>query len=81
MNIPGFDAADLQLAISKLNTLPKGEQIEFLAMLETYEKEALQQKRQDDFLAFIDHVYTGYKVGPHHRQLAKIFEEIANGVK
>ena len=50
-------------------------------MLETYEKEALQQKRQDDFLAFIDHVYTGYKVGPHHRQLAKIFEEIANGVK
>jgi predicted phage terminase large subunit-like protein len=36
---------------------------------------------KDDFLTFIDHVYPGYKVGPHHKRLAKIFEDIANGKK
>ena len=36
---------------------------------------------KDSFLTFIDHVYPGYKVGPHHRRLAKIFEEIAEGKK
>ncbi len=33
------------------------------------------------FIDFIHHVYPGYKVGPHHRKLAKIFEDIAEGKK
>ena len=33
------------------------------------------------FLEFIQHVYPGYKVGAHHRHLAQIFEDIANGKK
>lgn len=36
---------------------------------------------RDNFLTFIEHVYPGYKVGPHHRRLARIFEEIAEGKK
>jgi predicted phage terminase large subunit-like protein len=40
-----------------------------------------QQVGRDDFLTFIEHVYPGYKVGPHHKRLAKIFEEIAAGRK
>ena len=34
-----------------------------------------------DLLSFAEHVYPGYKIGPHHRKLAKIFEDIASGAK
>jgi len=34
-----------------------------------------------DLLSFAEHVYPGYKIGPHHRRLAKIFEDVAAGHK
>ena len=81
MNIEGFDPTELQLALSKLHTLPRAEQIDFLQTLEAYEKQTQLTARQTSFMPFIKHVYPGYKVGPHHRHLAQIFEDIANGVK
>ena len=81
MNIQGVDPAELQIALSKLHTLPRAEQIDFLQTLEAYEKQTQLTARQTSFMPFIKHVYPGYKVGPHHRHLAQIFEDIANGVK
>lgn len=52
-----------------------------LELLKIYDSESVQDVGKNDFLTFIDHVYAGYKVGPHHRRLAKIFEDIANGKK
>jgi len=52
-----------------------------LELLKIYDSESVQEVGKGDFLTFIDHVYPGYKVGPHHRRLAKIFEDIANGKK
>ena len=52
-----------------------------LELLKIYDSESVQEVGTSDFLTFIDHVYPGYKVGPHHRRLAKIFEDIANGKK
>jgi len=52
-----------------------------LELLKIYDSESVQDVGKNDFLTFIDHVYQGYKVGPHHRRLAKIFEDIANGKK
>lgn len=52
-----------------------------LELLRIYDSESVQEVGKNDFLTFIDHVYPGYKVGPHHRRLAKIFEDIANGKK
>ena len=40
-----------------------------------------QQVASTSFLDFIEHVYPGYKVGPHHRKLAGIFEDVAAGKK
>jgi predicted phage terminase large subunit-like protein len=40
-----------------------------------------QEIASTSFLDFIDHVYPGYKVGPHHRKLAGIFEDVAAGKK
>jgi predicted phage terminase large subunit-like protein len=52
-----------------------------LELIKTWYSQKAQEFGKDNFLTFIDHVYPGYKVGPHHRKLAKIFEEIAAGKK
>ena len=57
------------------------EKREILRDLEFWESQQAQLLGQKKLLAFADHVYPGYKVGPHHKRLAKIFEDIANGVK
>ena len=49
--------------------------------LETINSEVTQKVAKDSFLDFIAHVYPGYIIGPHHRRLAKIFEDIASGIK
>jgi predicted phage terminase large subunit-like protein len=64
-----------------LPTMPLEQKIHTLELLRTYDSESVQEVGKDDFLTFIDHVYPGYKVGPHHKRLAKIFEDIANGKK
>ena len=64
-----------------LPTMPLEQKVHTLELLKTYDSESVQEVGKDDFLTFIDHVYPGYKVGPHHKRLAKIFEDIANGKK
>ena len=64
-----------------LPMMPLEQKIHTLELLRTYDSESVQEVGKDDFLTFIDHVYPGYKVGPHHKRLAKIFEDIANGKK
>ena len=50
-------------------------------LLKMYETNLTQEISQSSFLDFINHVYPGYKVGPHHLKLAQIFEDIAAGKK
>ena len=57
------------------------EKREILQDLEFWESQQAQSFGQKSLLAFADHVYPGYKVGPHHKRLARIFEDIANGRK
>ena len=52
-----------------------------LQLIKTYKSEITQEDGKENFLDFIEHVYSGYKVGPHHEKLAKIFEDIAAGKK
>lgn len=54
---------------------------EILKDIELWEVEQTRNLGQNNLLAFADHVYPGYIVGPHHKKLAKIFEEIAKGTK
>jgi predicted phage terminase large subunit-like protein len=64
-----------------LHLLTKEEKLEALNEIERYEAQKIKEVGQTDLLAFADHVYPGYKVGPHHKRLAKIFEDIAAGKK
>lgn len=52
-----------------------------LELLKAWEAESAQILGRDSLLSFAEHVYPGYKVGPHHRRLAKLFEEVAAGKK
>ena len=64
-----------------LNLLSLNEKREALEEIELFESEMIKKAGQKDFLTSVDHVYAGYKVGPHHKRLARIFEEIASGAK
>ena len=61
--------------------LPDKEKRRVAGLLKTYQTQFTQKIGQESFLDFIQHVYPNYIVGPHHRKLAKIFEEIESGKK
>ena len=64
-----------------LPTMPDEMKRHTLDLLKKWDAESAQILGRDSLLSFVDHVYPGYKVGPHHRRLAKIFEDIAAGKK
>ena len=78
---PRLTPNDLQRLKSALPTMPDKQKRRTLELLKTYQTEITKQQGRDSFLDFIQHVYPGYKVGPHHRKLAHIFEQIAEGKK
>jgi predicted phage terminase large subunit-like protein len=54
---------------------------ELLADLEVRERRARLQAAQINLLGFAHAVYPGFKEGPHHRKLAKIFTDVIEGRK
>jgi len=61
--------------------MPDKEKRHITELLRTYQAEKIKDLGKNDFLSFILHVYPGYIIGPHHRKLAQIFEDIAAGHK
>jgi len=78
MILTAQDVAQLEAA---LPTMDEKQKRKTLTLLKEYKKLKVEADGKENFLDFIDHVYPGYKVGPHHRKLARIFEEIAAGKK
>ena len=72
---------DIKLIEAALPTMSPDEKRKTLELLKTYNTQLHQTAAKSSFLDFIHHVYPGYKVGAHHRHLARIFEEIAEGKK
>jgi predicted phage terminase large subunit-like protein len=52
-----------------------------LAELEEQDRRFGLNKAQTDPIEFAKRVYPGFKVGPHHRKLAKIFQDVVDGKK
>jgi predicted phage terminase large subunit-like protein len=57
------------------------DKIKLQRLLKVYKSKVVEKSGKETFLDFIQHVYPGYMIGEHHRKLAQIFEDIANGVK
>lgn len=64
-----------------LPTMADSDKRKTLELLKRWETDYVQTASRDNLLDFAAHVYPGYKVGPHHRRLAHIFEDIAAGKK
>jgi len=61
--------------------MTKAEKLAFLENLEKKEARFQLKKAKSDPIEFAKHVYPGFKVGPHHRKLAKIFQDVVDGKK
>ena len=64
-----------------LPTLSPQEKAELLADLEERAARAAKKAAQTNVLGFATEVYPGFKIGPHHRKLAKIFTDVIEGKK
>jgi predicted phage terminase large subunit-like protein len=64
-----------------LPAMPDKQRRRTLELLKRYDANITQDMGKESFLDFIQHVYPGYKVGPHHLKLIQIFEDIAAGKK
>ena len=76
-----LSSADIAKLRAALPHMPDKEKRKTATLLKQYQTEMIKENGKSNFLDFIRHVYPGYKVGPHHARLAKIFEDIANGKK
>jgi predicted phage terminase large subunit-like protein len=61
--------------------MTKFEKLAFLENLEQKENRAQLKKAKTDPIEFAKRIYPGFKVGPHHRKLAKIFQDVVDGHK
>ena len=50
---------------------------EVLALEEARKNLTIRDKAQNDFMAFVKHVYDGFIEGTHHKQVAKKFEQLS----
>jgi predicted phage terminase large subunit-like protein len=64
-----------------LKTLSPQQKLEFLEELDEQERRIKLKQAQESVTAFAQSVYPGFKEGPHHRKLGKIFRDIADGKK
>ena len=78
MNLTPHEITALQRV---LPTLSPQEKAELLADLEERAARAAKKAAQTNVLGFATEVYPGFKIGPHHRKLAKIFTDVIEGKK
>jgi len=73
--------AEIKALQAILPTLSTKEKAELLADLEERAMRAGKEVAKDTLLGFAQHVYPGFKVGPHHKILSRIFEDVIAGKK
>jgi hypothetical protein len=70
-----------QALFKNLGKLTAAEKLEALELLDKAQEHKQKNLARTDMIAFAKSVYPGFKVGPHHRKLAKIFSEVIAGTK
>ena len=81
MNLDFLTPEEAFAAQLALKDMDKAEKLAFLADLEKKESRQTLHKAKTDPIEFAKRVYPGFKVGPHHRKLAKIFQDVVDGKK
>jgi predicted phage terminase large subunit-like protein len=81
MNLDFLTPQQAMAAKLALKTMSREEKVLFLQELEEKDHRAKLKLSQTDPIEFAHRVYPGFKVGPHHRKLAKIFSDVLAGKK
>jgi len=81
MNLEFLTPQQAQAAQIALKTMTRKEKELFLADLEEQERRFNLKKAQLNPIEFAKKVYPGFKVGPQHRKLSKIFQDVVEGKK
>jgi predicted phage terminase large subunit-like protein len=83
MNQPldDFTVQEIDFLLENIDELDEDEQLELLAIVDILEARTEAQRCRDDLLAFCIRMQPDYKVGAHHKALAKLLMEIERGDK
>lgn len=81
MNLDFLTPEEAHAAQMALTSMTRAEKVVFLADLQEKERRWELKKAQQDPISFAHRVYPGFKVGPHHKKLAKIFQDVLEGKK
>lgn len=73
-----IDEKELQEALTLASP---AEKVELLRLIEELEKRETRDKAQNDFLSFVKTQWPDFIEGSHHRRIAKLFNDIAEGKK
>jgi predicted phage terminase large subunit-like protein len=78
---PTLSPEEIKALQHALPAMSAQEKAELLQDLEERAHRASRMVGRESMLGFATHVYPGFKVGPHHRKLSKIFEDVIAGKK
>lgn len=76
-----IDDLEIETLLSELDNLDESELLEIVEAVEQIEKKKYVEEAYNNLLKFALHVMDDYKVGAHHKQLAKLLMEIESGEK
>ena len=62
-----------------INNLPSDAKKQFIKLALKLSEKKTKKKVHDDFLSFVKHVWPEFIEGPHHKEIADKFNDIANG--
>ena len=80
-NLTTLTKRELEALMKALPHMSVQEKMELLDDLEVREKRASLVAANHSMLGFANAVYPGFKTGPHHKKLAKIFTDVIEGRK
>jgi predicted phage terminase large subunit-like protein len=78
LNLKIEELAAIRAALPTMTTKSK---LELVEILEERERRLSLQNSRTNMIDFAKRVYPGFKVGPHHRKLSKIFQDVIDGKK
>lgn len=74
-----IDPRLLKIAQDNLDKLPPDVQQQIGELVAQARKMGVQNKAQDDFMAFVNYVWPTFIHGRHHQRMARAFEKVARG--
>jgi predicted phage terminase large subunit-like protein len=79
--LKGLTAEEAQVLTRRLPDMTVAEKMHLMDMLEERERRAKLDTARASMLGHAHHLYPGFKEGPHHRMLSKIFADVISGAK